>query len=1061
MSALINISSLNRAFKNVSVSNTTFAAQQTAYAADATAFANSFNDAALSDAALANLVLTNMGILPSSEASVQALEPALAEYFKVNGNRGVVVMQLATILSDLENATGSLAVYKSAAAAWNQEVVNAAAYSSNVSNTVDSDKPAPGGTFTLTTATTDVIVGTTGNDTITGTTANLASTDVISDATSTDTDVLTLTLTAAAAAARIEGVENIVMNIAATGPVTTAAGTYSGVKNLTINKADVIVGGSTIVGNKDVTVTGLEASKIAAVTTGAGTKAVSITQATTAGATVNADASTGNVTVVGAGTVNAAASTGTVDVQGGITTAEDAKAVVVNAAAAGQVNVGNTTATTGAVTINAAAAKIVQASVAGGATITAKGDKTTGVVLTAIDDSGATVTTSYVGTSTAKGVISLTGTGGTTTDVATVNATGEVDLTLSAMENVTLSGNGAAATYTLTGAAAKYIATGTNAVNLSGAASSFTGATVTGANNVKVTTAGAADIDLSKVTATSIELNSALASTKKVTVATGANVVLSVDQVNGTIVAGAAAKATVNLSTADDTAANGTTIEITAGALDAATNITTLNLDATVGKFTATGTTLATDATLNVLGTKKVTLGTVAVAKAINASSSTGGLEMTANGANTAKSITTGSAADKITLNQALVFTVDAGNGDNEIVVSAASATSSFATGTGADKVSLGGANSDGAFVVVTGAGDDEVTIGGVSDSIIVLGEGTADTIKVTADADVSNTTTYANFAYTGVEKLDVASTKTLTLAAAQFAGDNAFAVSGTGTLAIVGKTGVANTIDASGVTHPAGGQTATISLTGADKVDTIVGTAGNDSITATAGADVIDGGAGTDSYAAVTASQGVVVNLSGDAVTNTAILSKTGLFSADSVTSVAAGKTAQLFAASGSTNLADQQTLTSIENVTGTAGKDYIVGSIGNNVITGGAGVDYVVGGLGADKFVIVTADADTTGAVATDVIADFTASQGDTISTGVAGSVTTYVEAVAAVADLATLLTAAGTALDGTAKIYVGQVTGGSTYVVTDTDGTGYTDVIELVGVTLATIAQADFVA
>jgi len=80
-----------------------------------------------------------------------------------------------------------------------------------------------------------------------------------------------------------------------------------------------------------------------------------------------------------------------------------------------------------------------------------------------------------------------------------------------------------------------------------------------------------------------------------------------------------------------------------------------------------------------------------------------------------------------------------------------------------------------------------------------------------------------------------------------------------------------------------------------------------------------------------------------------------------------------------------------------------------------------------------------------------------------GTAGAVATgnYVEASAAVVDLTTLLGAADTALAGTVKYYVGQVTGGSTYVVTDTDGTGHTDVIELVGVALSGIAFGDIVA
>jgi hypothetical protein len=120
---------------------------------------------------------------------------------------------------------------------------------------------------------------------------------------------------------------------------------------------------------------------------------------------------------------------------------------------------------------------------------------------------------------------------------------------------------------------------------------------------------------------------------------------------------------------------------------------------------------------------------------------------------------------------------------------------------------------------------------------------------------------------------------------------------------------------------------------------------------------------------------------------------------------------------------------------------------------ITGGAGVDTITGGSGSDVFAFATSDIDTTAGAVTDIIQNF--SSGDTIdgSFGAASGVGVLVEAGASVADLATLLTAASLELDGTVDYYVGQVTGGDVYVVTDDDGTGYTEVIQLVGVTLAT--------
>lgn len=122
---------------------------------------------------------------------------------------------------------------------------------------------------------------------------------------------------------------------------------------------------------------------------------------------------------------------------------------------------------------------------------------------------------------------------------------------------------------------------------------------------------------------------------------------------------------------------------------------------------------------------------------------------------------------------------------------------------------------------------------------------------------------------------------------------------------------------------------------------------------------------------------------------------------------------------------------------------------------------VDSLTGNGGADKFAFTTADIDTAAGVITAKIADFTANS-DTISTvtGAAGSATNYLEATSAAADLATLLAAADAALTGAVKYYVGQV-GANSYLVTDNNGTGYTNVIELTGVALTGISQVDIVA
>jgi len=159
---------LNRAFNDESPANAVFQNQLAAAQADAAnGFANfakafSASFAGLSNTELAAQVMGNMGLLPND-----ALEAALVDYLNGPGatNRGLVVLQLATILTGLEHATGNLSVYNAAAAAWNSEITNAYTYSADPANTVPSgDETTAGKTFVLTTGI-DSFMGTAGNDT--------------------------------------------------------------------------------------------------------------------------------------------------------------------------------------------------------------------------------------------------------------------------------------------------------------------------------------------------------------------------------------------------------------------------------------------------------------------------------------------------------------------------------------------------------------------------------------------------------------------------------------------------------------------------------------------------------------------------------------------------------------------------------------------------------------------------------------------------------------------------------------------------------------------------------
>lgn len=70
----------------------------------------------------------------------------------------------------------------------------------------------------------------------------------------------------------------------------------------------------------------------------------------------------------------------------------------------------------------------------------------------------------------------------------------------------------------------------------------------------------------------------------------------------------------------------------------------------------------------------------------------------------------------------------------------------------------------------------------------------------------------------------------------------------------------------------------------------------------------------------------------------------------------VGTGSLSYNYAANLTTNLAEAQSVSGIENVTGGDGKDYIVGTAGNNTIAGAGGQDYIDGGDGDDTITVAS---------------------------------------------------------------------------------------------------------
>jgi len=204
----------------------------------------------LTDAELAKQVMTNMGFLPSTVAAITQLEIELAAYFGGMGkdNRGYVVLQLSDILSTLT----ADATYGAIATAWNAEVAASVAAS------------VPG-SFSLTTATTDNLVGSSGDDIFSAISSALAAagtlnvTDKVNGGTGNDTFNIGLdTNFAGFTSGSVAGVEKFVLTNTSGSDRTFSAVGVSGATEFTIDaaKGNVVVSNAPT-GLKTVTVSNL------------------------------------------------------------------------------------------------------------------------------------------------------------------------------------------------------------------------------------------------------------------------------------------------------------------------------------------------------------------------------------------------------------------------------------------------------------------------------------------------------------------------------------------------------------------------------------------------------------------------------------------------------------------------------------------------------------------------------------------------------------------------------------------------------------------------------------
>lgn len=755
----------------------------------------------------------------------------------------------------------------------------------------------------------------------------------------------------------------------------------------------------------------------AVLTTGSGLSGVTQVTSSSVGASALTAAATQNVTMGVTGAVGAADA---ISLNGGLAVSVTATDTVASTATADGITIGATTAATGAVTVTNTVTSTDET--AGGTTsagaIAVTGGTTVNVTQTMVASAAAiaAVRTGNLTTNNTQGQIDVTGSSATT--AVTVVQSAAVTAVASATAGVSGLINGAVNILDVNRTSATAAGTITTAtVTNAGATTVNSGALNTLNLGGTLTTVNAGTLG-----ALTTPANTALTVNLTGAVSTGA---LTVDTDITTInISGAGTANTLaDLVNASATAVNisGTAgVTITANTLAGAAVITSTN---------SAGTTLTQALGVNqqfVGGAGADSVSVAATTKAINMGDGNDTVIISTETLGTGGTINGGAGTNTIVANtNGSTLSANANiTGFTTLRVAGAAAQGAHnATGFTALEVGLTGTNLAGAMSFTNVAAGTTLTYrattGQTSAYTLANATGTSDVLNLTLSS-AANINTGALTA-AGIETVNITNTDTttttasgintntmtLTAAAAttiNVTGNAGLALTATGSTAVTtfnasGVTGLAADAAALAVTYASlnATRTAAVAITGGSGNDTLTGNAaidtingglGNDIIDGGTGADVIDGGAGTNTFVAVAAAtatvegvgtgttDGMAINLGTTAVTaatiNAAMGGTIGLSAASA--SLAAGTAQYIFATQSNLFATTTDTLANIQNVTGTASNDYIVGSTANNVINAGDGIDQIILGTatvgGSDTVRIASA-----AAANRDIISGFTA--------------------------------------------------------------------------------------